>query len=230
MFAARCPPGIAIPGESFNCSSNPVKSDESRSVDPSIYNPILDNSRKPIDPPVPLQYACTCIQISLDTLDTLSDPALVPGSAAFFHFAASQPPPFRLLCVLRSTTELGAIDLAVIEGVPTVAVVKNHETVVFKELTGVGMLSTLCCAREEPFSSNVSHRSHIMKTRPCSWTGGLAPRYMQHAHLAPPGPNPYPPQCQTRGNPKRRPSSGGNVHVPRSYHARHVRYSRFRRQ
>ncbi|KAG6380738.1 hypothetical protein JVT61DRAFT_5120 [Boletus reticuloceps] len=97
-------------------------------VDPSIYNPILENPRKQIDPPVPLQYACTCIQISLDTLDALSDPALVP--------------------------ELGAIDLAVIEGIPTVAVVKNHETVVFKELTGVGMLSTLCCAREEPYSSN----------------------------------------------------------------------------
>ncbi|KAH0837900.1 hypothetical protein J3R83DRAFT_6130 [Lanmaoa asiatica] len=129
-------------------------SSSGRSVDPSIYNPILENPRKPIDPPVPLQYACTCIHISLDALDALSDPRLVPGSAAFFHFAASQPPPFRLLCVLRSATELGAIDLAVIEGVPTVAVVKNHETVVFKELTGVGMLSTLCCAREEPYSSH----------------------------------------------------------------------------
>ncbi|KAF8559892.1 hypothetical protein OG21DRAFT_1502235 [Imleria badia] len=126
----------------------------SSGVDPSIYNPILENPRKPIDPPVPLQYACTCIQISLDTLGALADPTLAPGSAAFFEFAASQPPPFRLLCVLRSATELGAVDLAVIEGVPTVAVVKNHETVVFKELTGVGMLSTLCCAREEPYSSN----------------------------------------------------------------------------
>ena len=133
-------------------------------MDPSIYNPILENPRKPIDPPVPLQYACTCIQISLDTLDALSDPALVPGSADFFHFAASQPPPFRLLCVLRSATELGAIDLALIEGVPTVAVVKNNETVVFKELTGVGMLSTLCCAREEPYSSNVSHRGQTIMT------------------------------------------------------------------
>ena len=133
-------------------------------MDPSIYNPILENPRKPIDPPVPLQYACTCIQISLDTLDALSDPTLVPGSAAFFQFAASQPPPFRLLCVLRSATELGAVDLAVIEGVPTVAVAKNHETVVFKELTGVGMLSTLCCAREEPYSSNVSHPVQILKS------------------------------------------------------------------
>ncbi|KAG9313929.1 hypothetical protein JVU11DRAFT_4702 [Chiua virens] len=124
------------------------------SVDPSIYNPIFENPRKPIDPPVPLQYACTCIHISLDALDALSDPRLIPGSAAFFHFAASQPPPFRLLCVLRSSSELGAIDLTIIEGVPTLAVVKNHETVVFKELTGVGMLSTLCCAREEPYSSN----------------------------------------------------------------------------
>lgn len=135
-------------------------------MDPSIYNPIWENPRKPIDPPVPLQYACTCIHIPLGTLDALSDPRLIPGSAAFFHFAASQPPPFRLLCVLRSSAELGAIDLAVIEGVPTVAVVKNDETVVFKELTGVGMLSTLCCAREEPYSSHVSLRGYPCERLP----------------------------------------------------------------
>ncbi|KIK91109.1 hypothetical protein PAXRUDRAFT_35081 [Paxillus rubicundulus Ve08.2h10] len=123
-------------------------------VNPSIYNSIWENPRKPIDPPVPLQYVCTCVQISLDSLDALSNPRLVPGSHAFFAFAASQPPPFRLLSVLRSTSELGAIDLAVIDGVPTMAVVKGFETVVLKELTGRGFISTLCCAREELYSSN----------------------------------------------------------------------------
>ncbi|KAF9245645.1 hypothetical protein BU15DRAFT_40660 [Melanogaster broomeanus] len=123
-------------------------------VNSSIYNSIWENPRKPIDPPVPLQYVCTCLQISLDSLDALANPSLVPGSVEFFAFAASQPPPFRLISVLRSASELGVIDLAVIDGVPTLAVVKDFETIVFKELSGRGFLSTLCCAREVPYSSN----------------------------------------------------------------------------
>ncbi|KIJ66452.1 hypothetical protein HYDPIDRAFT_180871 [Hydnomerulius pinastri MD-312] len=155
-------------------------------INTSIYNSIWQNPRRPIDPPVPLQYVCTCLQISLGSLDALADPRLVPGSPEFFAFAASQPPPFRLLSVLRSTSELGVIDLAVVDGVPTMAVVKRFETVVFKELRVDGLISTLNCAREEQYSSN---RHHICNLR-------ILPQQSQvlavRTTMLPPGPAPPP--------------------------------------
>jgi len=96
------------------------------------------------------------VQISLDALDALADPRLDPGSREFFEFAGSQPPPFRLLSDMRSSSEFGAVDLANIGDIPTLAVVKGSETVVFKQLTAKGIVTTMNCAREETHSSYVS--------------------------------------------------------------------------
>ncbi|KAI6031289.1 hypothetical protein BKA83DRAFT_4198178 [Pisolithus microcarpus] len=127
--------------------------ESSRNVDPSIYHEIRNNPRLKIDPPVPFQYVCSCVQVSLDALDALADPRLDPYSREFFEFAGSQPPPFRLLSVLRSSSEFGMIDLAIIDDVPTLAVVKGLETIVFKQLTGMGQITTMICAREEMSSA-----------------------------------------------------------------------------
>ena len=96
------------------------------------------------------------MQIPLDALDALADPRLDPGSREFFEFAGSQPPPFRLLSDMRSSSEFGAPDLATIGGIPTLAVAKGSETVVFKQLMGKGIITTMNCAREETHSSYVS--------------------------------------------------------------------------
>ncbi|KAI5998106.1 hypothetical protein EDD15DRAFT_2408703 [Pisolithus albus] len=114
-----------------------------------VYHEIRNNPRLKIDPPVPFQYVCSCVQVSLDALDALADPRLDPYSPEFFEFARSQPPPFRLLSVLRSSSEFGMIDLAIIDDIPTLAVVKGLETIVFKQLTGMGQITTMVCAREE---------------------------------------------------------------------------------
>ncbi|KAL4070480.1 hypothetical protein J3A83DRAFT_4243550 [Scleroderma citrinum] len=132
-----------------------------RSVDPSIYNEFRNNPRLKIDPPVPFQYVCSCVQISLDALDALADPRLDPGSSEFFECARSQPPPFRLLSDMRSSSEFGVLDLAIIDGVPTLAVVKGSETVVLKQLTGKGIITTMNCAREETHSSYIYHICNI---------------------------------------------------------------------
>ncbi|KAI6048065.1 hypothetical protein EDC04DRAFT_51039 [Pisolithus marmoratus] len=126
-----------------------ISNESSRNVDPSIYHEIRNNPRLKIDPPIPLQYVCSCIQISLDALDALADPRLDRGSSEFFEFAGSQPPPFRLLSVLRSSSEFGVVDLTIIDDIPTLAVVKGSETIVFKQLTGMGSVTTMVCAREE---------------------------------------------------------------------------------
>ena len=130
-------------------------------VDPSIYSEFRNNPRLKIDPPIPFQYVCSCLQVSLDALDALADPRLDPGSHKFFEFAASQPPPFRLLSDMRSSSEFGVVDLAIIGGIPTLAVVKGSETVVFKQLGGKGLITTMNCAREEAHSSYVSS-SNVM--------------------------------------------------------------------
>ncbi|KAG2155735.1 hypothetical protein DEU56DRAFT_321757 [Suillus clintonianus] len=118
------------------------------SIDPSIYNPYLNNPRFQIDAPMPLEYVATCLQISLDALDALGNPLLVPGSQEFFDFAASQPPPFRFLGHLRSDSELRNVDLGEVDGVPNMVVAKMPETIVMKELTSDGFISTFKCARE----------------------------------------------------------------------------------
>jgi len=104
---------------------------------------------------MPLEYVATCLQISLDTLDALGNPALVPGSQEFFDFAASQPPPFRVLGYLRSDSELRNVDLGEIEGVPNMIVAKMPEMVIMKELNARGLLSAFKCAREVTLSEQV---------------------------------------------------------------------------
>ncbi|OAX39527.1 hypothetical protein K503DRAFT_739250 [Rhizopogon vinicolor AM-OR11-026] len=118
------------------------------SIDPSIYNPYLNNPRFQIDAPMPLEYVAACLQISLGALDALGNPVLVPGSQEFFDFAASQPPPFRLLGYLRSDSELRNVDLGEIDGVPNMLVAKMPEMIVVKELNARGLLSAFKCARE----------------------------------------------------------------------------------
>ncbi|KAG1719455.1 hypothetical protein EDB19DRAFT_1784492 [Suillus lakei] len=86
-----------------------------------------------IDAPMPLEYG---------------NPILVPGSQEFFDFAASQPPPFRLLGYLRSDSELRNVDLGEVDGIPNMVVAKMPETIVMKELTSDGLISTFTCARE----------------------------------------------------------------------------------
>ena len=125
------------------------------SIDPSIYNPYWNNPRFQIDAPVPLEYVATCLQISLDALDALGNPVLVPGSDEFFNFAASQPPPFRLLGYLRSDSELRNVDLGEIDGVPNMVVAKMPEMIVMKELNARGLLSAFKCAREITLSQQV---------------------------------------------------------------------------
>ncbi|EGO19043.1 hypothetical protein SERLADRAFT_411939 [Serpula lacrymans var. lacrymans S7.9] len=121
-------------------------------INPSSYNTLRNNPLYGIDSPAPFRYTCSCMQVPLDALDALADPRYPPGSMEFFEFARSQPPPFRLISLMRSTSELGPIDLAEVQGRPCMAVVKKPRFIVFKDLSINGRISTLTCANTLPNS------------------------------------------------------------------------------
>ena len=91
----------------------------------------------------------------------LADLRLDPGPHRFFEFAASQPPPFRLSSDMHSSSEFGTVDLTTIGGILTLAVAKGSETVVFKQLSGKGLITTMNCALEETHSSYVSSSNEM---------------------------------------------------------------------
>ena len=91
----------------------------------------------------------------------LADLRLDPGPHRFFEFAASRPPPFRLSSDMRSSSEFGTVDLTTIGGIPTLAVAKGSETMVFKQLSGKGLITTMNCALEETHSSYVSSSNEM---------------------------------------------------------------------
>lgn len=102
---------------------------DSLNPDPSHYG-----DENTIDPPFPLRYECTAVSISLETLEDLSDPNNPPGSSEFLQRAKARPSPFSRLSTIRTRSPLTTVDLAIVGGVPYLAVVKSHESIVFKNL------------------------------------------------------------------------------------------------
>lgn len=90
----------------------------------------------------------------MEMFEDLADPSLLPGSVEFFENAYSRPPPFSRLSRMRSHSQLGMVDVAVIRNQPYVAVVKNYETIVFKNLE-TGNVSSLTIPRWAGFENVV---------------------------------------------------------------------------
>ncbi|KAJ3480202.1 hypothetical protein NLI96_g8518 [Meripilus lineatus] len=95
-----------------------------------------------VDPPCPLVYECTVLHAALDSLESVGDPRLIPGSQAFIDHARSQPPPFRRIAIIKSTRCLGPATMDEILGSPYLAIVRYPNTIMFKNLDG-GAISTL---------------------------------------------------------------------------------------
>ena len=136
-------------------------------INPSDYS-----HRTEIDPPMPLQYECVCLHISLQSLEILGDPK-VPQSAQERHtHAANQPPPFREMARIRSSRPLDHAILFEVGGVPFVTVVKKPDEVVVKDLTS-RVISTLKCEAFEPITHLVS--SNCIKETPIHLLRDAAP-------------------------------------------------------
>lgn len=107
-----------------------------------------------IDPPFPLRYECVALSVSLEAMEYLADPDILPGSTEFLERAKAHAPPFHRLSRIRSHSPFHTIDLADVRGMPYMAVVKKPETIVFKNLDS-GESSSLTIRRWEGFESVV---------------------------------------------------------------------------
>ncbi|KAJ3480199.1 hypothetical protein NLI96_g8515 [Meripilus lineatus] len=146
--------GITI---SFVCRGFKHRSDAKKGIDLSQYSGDYD-----VDPPFPLVYECTVLHAALDSLESVGDPRLIPGSQAFIDHARSQPPPFRRIAVIKSTRCLGPATMDEIWGSPYLAIVRRPNTIMFKNLDG-GAISTLTPTPTIPELAQFDH--HIMALR-----------------------------------------------------------------
>ncbi|KAI0937436.1 hypothetical protein AcV5_005347 [Taiwanofungus camphoratus] len=119
-------------------------------IDISKYSPDHD-----VDLQVPVKYECVTLHVSLYSLEVLSDPRFVPGSAEFLQHARAQPRPFRIIAVIRTRSPLGPPTLDEVFGSPYLAIVKRPNSIMFKNLNG-GAVSTLTCS-PSPVHPNEPH-------------------------------------------------------------------------
>lgn len=107
---------------------------------------------------------CSALHISLTSLETLGDPSFIPGSQEFIDHARAQPPPFRLLAIVRTRHLISNTTLDEISGTPYLVVAKDPNTILFKDLEN-GALSILHC-RECPDFANFAHRIMAVRVLP----------------------------------------------------------------
>jgi len=91
-----------------------------------------------------------CVRISLDSLEALADPRIVPGSKEYQDIAGSQGGPFFEVEVLEAAGELNVISLYEMDGVPYMSVVEQPNTIVMVDLHKEKKMSRPLC--KHPFS------------------------------------------------------------------------------
>ncbi|KAF7975190.1 hypothetical protein HWV62_10248 [Athelia sp. TMB] len=125
---------------------------------PSQYDEYTENL------PHPLRYECSVVAISLQNVEDLVELITRHGPHEYLRHAAARPAPFTRLSTIRSRSPLTALDLAEVVGVPYVAVVKHHETIVFKNLNN-GSMSSLTVSRW-PHLAATEHRIQNFRILP----------------------------------------------------------------
>ena len=89
-----------------------------------------------LDLPYPVEYECVTSHISLESLETLSNPKLVPGSEAFLDAARKQPKPFLVVDSFTDYAKLSCLCLDEFRGKPALTLVKQPHIVMFRPLSG----------------------------------------------------------------------------------------------
>jgi hypothetical protein len=120
------------------------------SVDPNDYSFKTD-----IDPPHPFNHDLSCVFVSLDSLDILVDPEMLPGSADYKSRALRQKPPFLQVTTLTATHQMNHISLYELDNMPYLSVVQHPTLIVFIDLTN-RTVHNLACHDHEDYPGLVS--------------------------------------------------------------------------
>ncbi|OSX66821.1 hypothetical protein POSPLADRAFT_1042132 [Postia placenta MAD-698-R-SB12] len=118
-----------------------------------------------LDPEFPLKYECNVVSISLSQLEILGDPGAPPGPPEFIEYLLSQELPFRLLTQIRSESILARPVLEEIFGSPYLALMKQPDKLMFKNLGG-GQASTLTMPTYQLFPQRHEIRTMSIRLNP----------------------------------------------------------------
>ncbi|KAF7307253.1 hypothetical protein MIND_00519000 [Mycena indigotica] len=102
---------------------------EVNGVDPSDYS-----DTDVVDPAAPLWYENLCWHVSLDTLEELVDPRVIPGSAEFQELAMEREKPFCQISSYESDKRISSLSLFELDNTPHIAFVQGPTTIVFVNL------------------------------------------------------------------------------------------------
>ncbi|KAI0692044.1 hypothetical protein BC835DRAFT_90455 [Cytidiella melzeri] len=109
-----------------------------------------------IDTPYPVKHECLVYHVTLDSIEALNDPLLVPGSQQYIKRAQDLAAPFQQLCMVRSRSQrLGPLVLDHLAGEPYMSLVKYPNTIIFKPLND-GPAMTLDLLPNPAYSNIVS--------------------------------------------------------------------------
>lgn len=115
------------------------KADGPANVDPNDYS-----FKTEIDAPHPFNHDLSCVFISLNCLEMLADPEILPGSADYKSRALRQKPPFLQVAVLTATYQMNNISLYELDNMPYLAVVQHPTLIAFIDLTNRNVYNLAC--------------------------------------------------------------------------------------
>jgi hypothetical protein len=120
------------------------------SVDPNDYSFKTD-----IDTPHPFNHDLSCVFVSLNCLEMLADPEILPGSADYRSRALRQKPPFLQVATLTATYQMKNISLYELDNMPYLCVVQHPTLIAFVDLTN-RTVHNLACHDHEDYLGLVS--------------------------------------------------------------------------
>ncbi|KAJ6520192.1 hypothetical protein C8R45DRAFT_52401 [Mycena sanguinolenta] len=106
-------------------------------IDPSAYH-----DTDAVDPPFPFLYETLGLHVSLETLESLVDPRIYPGSEKLYNLALANGPPFLQVSLFESETRITSLTLFELNGKAHVAFVQQPRRIVFIDLAS-GVVSPL---------------------------------------------------------------------------------------
>ena len=108
-----------------------------------------------------IKYECSVLHIPLKSLELYCDEAYTGSSRRYMSIAMQEPHPFHLLTEIVSRSRISNLIMDEdVDGTPYIAVLKNPDRILFKNLNG-GLGCTITCQSHPDFLDLVSSYVHV---------------------------------------------------------------------